>query len=659
MRFRRKGSSSRRGERVTQSNSLDSLESRRLLSTVTVNTGTTLGAVNANMLGLNLAAWDGKMSSSTTSPLLSAAGIDALRLAFGDAFRWTAANGGPLVNGSQSVVSMANLIAGLNASPHSVVTMNYGTAGPEEAAAELAYLNGVPSAALDNVSLSAANLGQTNAFTQFTITSLTRSGTTATATVSSTSTLTTGESLTISGANAANEGQYDKTAPITVTSPTTFTYTVTGNPTSPASASDSITANGAFWTTGGVTEPGQTVPSWQTAGFWATLRTQSHLNNGDGLDFLRIGRAQPFGIRYWEVGNEEYGTWEADMHGLNGDLMPMPAGTTGKIHDPTTYISFSKQFATLAAQIDSSISIGIVSPSTSASDSGDWVDKIMQQSVAQGFTPGFISDHIYPQGPGGESDTALLNAPVTPVGAGQSTNDIAQRASQYRAKLNANFGAAASNIQLLGTEYNSVYSNPGKQSVSIVNGLFMADSIGQMLNTGPTGYQGFWQWDLHNGSSTANNNSTSLYGWRNYGDYGMLGSGNNALGGSRTSSTTSEALNEAYPDYYAMALASKIIQAGGNVVQVTSDDPRLDVYAVKEANGHLELLVVNKFLGTLKLDGTGPTDPDAPYPSITGTFNFSGFNPAASAQISQYGSVQDTAQKAPTHRSACKVLCKL
>ena len=166
-----------------------------------------------------------------------------------------------------------------------------------------------------------------------------------------------------------------------------------------------------------------------------------------------------------------------------------------------------------------------------------------------------------------------------------------------------------------------------------------------MLNTGTSGYQGLWVWDLHNGTSNGNNISPSLYGWRQYGDYGTLGSGSKALGGSTVSSTTGEALNEQFPDYFAMALAAKIIKPGGNIVKVTSSDPNLDVYAVTESNGHLELLVVNKLLGSLKLDGTGPTDPAHPYPSITGTFNFSGFNPAASAQISQYGSVQDTAQK--------------
>ncbi len=28
-------------------------------------------------------------------------------------------------------------------------------------------------------------------------------------------------------------------------------------------------------------------------------------------------------------------------------------------------------------------------------------------------------------------------------------------------------------------------------------------------------------WDLRNGQETSNNNSSSLYGWRQYGDYGV------------------------------------------------------------------------------------------------------------------------------------------
>ena len=148
------------------------------------------------------------------------------------------------------------------------------------------------------------------------------------------------------------------------------------------------------------------------------------------------------------------------------------------------------------------------------------------------------------------------------------------------------------NVQLLADEVNSISSNPGKQSTSLVNGLFVADALGSVLETTGTdglgGYDGVWLWDLHNGPLKTNNNSTSLYGWRKYGDYGILGSG----GGS---GTTGEELNEPTPDYFAIELASKVALPDGTVVASSEDnETSMDVYAILEANGDLDLLIVNK-----------------------------------------------------------------
>ena len=64
-------------------------------------------------------------------------------------------------------------------------------------------------------------------------------------------------------------------------------------------------------------------------------------------------------------------------------------------------------------------------------------------------------------------------------------------------------------------------SNPGKQTTSLVNGLFLADSLGALLDSP---YDGADVWDLRNGWVTGNNDSSSLYGWRQGGDYGLIGS---------------------------------------------------------------------------------------------------------------------------------------
>ena len=91
----------------------------------------------------------------------------------------------------------------------------------------------------------------------------------------------------------------------------------------------------------------QTV-NWGTVGYWAALRGASPLAQDDGLNFLRIDHPAAFtDIKYWEVGNEEYGSWEIDHHGT-----ATPGGvSTGAQHDPATYAAFAEQFASLASEI--------------------------------------------------------------------------------------------------------------------------------------------------------------------------------------------------------------------------------------------------------------------------------------------------------------------
>lgn len=365
--------------------------------------------------------------------------------------------------------------------------------------------------------------------------------------------------------------------------------------------------NGQEWNDS--TNSWQTV-NWQTAGYWASLRAAAPLATDDGLNFLRLDHPAPFNVQYWEVGNEEYGSWEIDHHTAQ--------------HDPATYIAFAKQFATYAAQIAPGISIGL-DVGSPGSDYNNWTADILQQSVAQGFMPGFLSDHNYVQAPGSESDSNLLLDTTTGTSSDPSDPgdpyDWAQRAAGYEALLTQYLGAAGKNVQLLATEFNSVYSDPGKQTTSLVNGLWLADSLGALLETP---YDGADVWDLRNSYESGGNDSSSLYGWRQDGDYGLIGSPD----GSPPASGT----YVAYPTYFAEELASKIIQAGGSVVQATSSDPNLTTYAVLEANGQLDLLVINKSATS----------------ALTGQFQLANYVPATQATVWQYGEAQDTAQSEST-----------
>ena len=81
----------------------------------------------------------------------------------------------------------------------------------------------------------------------YSVTSITRSSTTATVTTSATNSLVTGQSVTIAG---ATQTQYNGTFTITVTGGTTFTYTVSGSPATPATGT--ITAYGGKTTVPGI-----------------------------------------------------------------------------------------------------------------------------------------------------------------------------------------------------------------------------------------------------------------------------------------------------------------------------------------------------------------------------------------------------------------------
>ena len=134
-------------------------------------------------------------------------------------------------------------------------------------------------------------------------------------------------------------------------------------------------------------------------------------------------------------------------------------------------------------------------------------------------------------------------------------------------ELNDYLGSAGAGIEILCTENNSVSSGPGKQTTSLVNGLYYADSLGSLMQTEINSL--VW-WALHNGRTSGNNNS-SLYGWRMYGDYGIEGGDND------------QPNHDPYPVYYVQKLLTHFARGGDTVVSATSGNTLLTPYAVKLA----------------------------------------------------------------------------
>src|ERR1051325_1979032 len=310
------------------------------------------------------------------------------------------------------------------------------------------------------------------------------------------------------------------------------------------------------------------------------------------------------GFKYWEVGNENYGTWETH--------------TNARPNDAWTYANrFTNYYAQMKAA-DPTIKVGAViingedsyanftdHPATNSRTlavHNGWTPVLLSRLKTLGVTPDFAIYHRYEQGPGAENDAALLQS------AGDWTND----AAGLRLQLSDYLGAAATNVELVVTENNSVYTTPGKQTTSLVNGLYLADSVGQVLQTE---FNALVWWDLRNSQDLGNNNSAALYGWRNYGDYGILdGSGQIAP-------------TNRYPTSYVAKLLKYFARGGDRVVRATTDSVYLSAYAVRRTNGFLTLLVINK----------------TPTNALNANISLAGFGSVSNALVYSYGIPQDEA----------------
>ena len=161
----------------------------------------------------------------------------------------------------------------------------------------------------------------------------------------------------------------------------------------------------------------------------------------------------------------------------------------------------------------------------------------------------------------------------------QSTGSWAADAADLRQQLTDYLGAAGAAVELVCTENNSVFSSPGKQTTSLVNALFMADSLGEAMKTELNSV--LW-WDFRNDPETGHNNAPTLYGWRPYGDYGIV------------NSNTPAGPADRYPTFYVAKLLKHFARGGDRLVAASSDFPLLAVHAARRADGALTLLAINK-----------------------------------------------------------------
>jgi hypothetical protein len=336
---------------------------------------------------------------------------------------------------------------------------------------------------------------------------------------------------------------------------------------------------------------------------------------------LSANKTNNCGFKYWEVGNECYGTWETDSNAIP--------------HDPYTYATKAAAYIQQmkAAYPAVPIKVGIVvvpgegsysnnathfaiNPRTGTTNYG-WTPIVLSELKSLGVTPDFLIYHFYWQytdsgwsfySESPDSDPLLLQVAGNPCPL--TWTDWASAATSLRQQISDYLGPTGTNIELCVTENNSDAGAMGRQSTSLVNALYLADSTSQLMKTEFKSY--IW-WDLHNGAETDGDFDPTIYGWRLNGDYGIL-SGSNTP----------------YPTFYAEKLLQYFARPADSVLNATSDSLLLSAYAVHRTNGALTVLVINKDMTT----------------NLEAQIALTNYAPWMNATIQSYGIPQDQAAEA-------------
>ena len=312
-----------------------------------------------------------------------------------------------------------------------------------------------------------------------------------------------------------------------------------------------------------------------------------------------------YGIHFWEVGNEVYGdgtynsggvgqTWELNQNGIG----------------PTNYANGVIAYSQAMKAVDPTISIGAVLTAP-----GNWPDSAnapvpnpnspdgragWNQTVLQNACSAidFVDVHWYPQAPAGsnngtEGDSQLLMSPQNGIADHSRTPNIAKMMQTLQNQINTYCNHP---VQVMITETNSVYGNPGKQTTSVTNALFAADDVMTWLENGAVNVD---LWAAHN-SPFDGNISSSLEGNTDFGDFGMLSRGMCTANGA-----CEPPAETPFPTYWGMALLGWMgVTSGWDVIgTATSSTPNVSVHVAYREGYNWntnqwtwspELLLINK-----------------------------------------------------------------
>ena len=273
------------------------------------------------------------------------------------------------------------------------------------------------------------------------------------------------------------------------------------------------------------------------------VATAAHL----AANWVRADNGQS---KFWEIGNEVSGSWEAGYEinqSLNKD--GQPKRITGDLYGKHALV-FIDSMRVAARQIGKEIYIGVVCDQEYNSSMPTW-NKDLIANV------------------GGKADFYIVHSYFTPYNQNSAPDVILASPSLvggYKTFVQAELitqGKPVSPVFL--TEWN-IFAQGSKQAVSYINGMHATLILGELIKNK---YEMASRWDLANG-------------WNNGDDHGLFSSGDEP----------GVAKYAARPAYYYLYYFQKYF--GDVMVEATSSGSNIAAYASQFTSGEAGIVLVNK-----------------------------------------------------------------
>jgi hypothetical protein len=278
--------------------------------------------------------------------------------------------------------------------------------------------------------------------------------------------------------------------------------------------------------------------------------------------WVAYAKTHGFNVPFWTVGNEVYGAWEYDLHASK--------------HDPATYAAAVKMgYYPDVKAANSQAKLGVVADFALAGAKA-WNDVVFRQA----WPFDFVEIHYYPEY-NVDSDAFLL---------GPAIDTFAANLRTLRAEM-ASDGLPKTLPIYLG-EFNNDAGWEGKQSVSIVNALYLGQMLGEAIEGGVS--MATW-WLAYGSCDQRGDYSPKLYGWQHFGSEGLF-SDRLPDPSDGCANTPAIAGGTPFPTARVMALLAKNVPAGSQVRTVSvpaSLGPAVRAYGYAVGRGFVLVLYNN------------------------------------------------------------------